>query len=145
MVAVGSEADITKKGTDNKELSEIVFNSVIPVRNVAKFITANPNTRDRISTVLFGSNSFIPYVQQVKIQNSGNTWVDIKERELLEFLQFVFPNNIANNEFLNPSNTANDYRLTSGISGTTRNYDLHGKDYQNLTLFPLYETSTTKP
>src|SRR2546427_13000392 len=146
MVCVGKDADIIKKDSDNKELSEIVLNSAIPVRNVAKYITANTKTQSFVDNILFGTESFIPYRQQVKIQNSGNTWVDIKERELLEFLQFVFPSNIANNEFLTPSNNANDYRLVDGKNTGTaaKTYDLHGKDYKNLTLFPLYETSTTK-
>ncbi|CAH1759036.1 19806_t:CDS:2 [Entrophospora sp. SA101] len=140
MIAVGKESEIVQK-------AEVVMPSAIPVRNVANYIAANPNNRSHVDAILFGSESFIPYWQQVHVKDSTHVYADINEKDLLEFCEFLFPSNLAtnNNQLISLqtgqiAGTANDYRLTSGAN----NYDLHSKDYKNLTLFPLYETSTTE-
>src|SRR4051812_13026418 len=116
MIAIGSKADIIKD-------SEVVMPSAIPVRNVANFIKNKTYDRTYINGVLFGSESFIPYWQQVHVYNSGYTYTDIKEVELMNFFDFLFPNDImtTNNALITlqtgqTENTVTDRRLSSGVN-----------------------------
>ncbi|RHZ36818.1 hypothetical protein [endosymbiont GvMRE of Glomus versiforme] len=132
MVAVGTNSYI-------KDKSEVIMPSWVPVRNLINHISSvKHDATGSADGYLFGSEVFIPYYQQVKVNGTTydhTNWVDIKLNELRDFFLFCFPN--GNNELLAKTG-ANDYRLTNG----TKTYTLLDKDYKQVGLFPLYELDT---
>ncbi|RHZ37222.1 hypothetical protein [endosymbiont GvMRE of Glomus versiforme] len=136
MVAVGTASDIKSK-------SEVIMPSWIPVRNIQSHIASNKHDNtNSADSYLFGSETFIPYYQQAKVNGTTydhTNWVDVKLNEMRDFFFFVFPNG-GNNELLSKTG-ANDYRLTNGAKTYTL---LTDKDYKQVGLFPIYELDSSQ-